>query len=145
MRLVSRRAHLAVAAVLDVALHARGTAVPGKAIAARLDLPARALEPLLQTLVHEGILAASRGPRGGYTLARERRRIRLADVLLAAEQDEPEELPASPVMEGIVAPALAEAAGDARVRLEAMTLEALCRKAEAAGLGRDTSGEDFTI
>ena len=145
MRLISRRSHLAIAAVLDVALHARGTAVPGKAIAARLDLAARALEPLLQTLVHEGVLAASRGPRGGYTLARERRRIRLADVLAAAERDEPEGLPVSPLMEAIVAPALAEVAADARVRLQAMTLEALCRQAEAAGLGRDTSGEDFAI
>ncbi|NJL07570.1 MAG: Rrf2 family transcriptional regulator, partial [Methylacidiphilales bacterium] len=43
MRLLSRRAHLAIAAVLDVALYARGAAVPGKAIAVRLDLTARAL------------------------------------------------------------------------------------------------------
>ncbi|BAR99071.1 RrF2 family transcriptional regulator [Blastochloris viridis] len=145
MRLLSRRSHLAVAAILDVALHARGAAVPGKAIAARLGLPARALEPLLQTLVRDGFLAGARGPRGGYTLARERRRIRLADVLAAAELDEPEQLPGSPLMARIVMPALAEAATDARARLEAMTLEELCRQAEAAGLGRDTSGEDFAI
>ena len=145
MRLLSRRAHLAVAAVLDVALHARGTAVPGKAVAARLGLPARALEPLLQALVREGFLAGTRGPHGGYTLARERRRIRLADILAAAERAEPDDLPPSALIEAIVTPVLAEAAAGARERLSATTLDDLCRQAEAAGLGRDRSGEDFTI
>ena len=55
-----------------------------KALAARHSLPARHLEPVLQALVRMGILKGIRGPRGGYELARERRRITADEILRAA-------------------------------------------------------------
>ena len=39
---------------------------------------------MLQALVRVGILKGIRGPRGGYELARERRRITADDILRAA-------------------------------------------------------------
>ena len=74
MNLLSRRSVLAIAAVVDVALHSRSAPVAAKALAARHKLPSRHLETLLQGLVHAKILKGVRGPRGGYELARERRR-----------------------------------------------------------------------
>src|SRR5580704_11630909 len=71
MNLLSRRSVLAVAAVVDVALHSRSAPVAAKALAARHKLPPRHLETLLQGLVHAKILKGVRGPRGGYKLARE--------------------------------------------------------------------------
>src|SRR5919106_4052444 len=84
MALLSRKGLLAIAAVTDVALHSRGRAVSAKALAARNNLPARHLEPVLQALVREGILKGIRGPRGGYELARERKRITADEILRAA-------------------------------------------------------------
>ena len=52
MNLLSRRSVLAVAAVVDVALHSRSEPVSAKALAARHQLPPRHLETLLQGLVH---------------------------------------------------------------------------------------------
>ena len=70
MNLLSRRSVLAIAAVVDVALHSRSAPVAAKALAARHKLPPRHLETLLQGLVHAKILKGVRGPRGGYELAR---------------------------------------------------------------------------
>ena len=82
MNLLSRRSVLAIAAVVDVALHSRSTPVGAKTLAARHKLPPRHLETLLQGLVHAKILKGVRGPRGGYELARERRRITVGEIVL---------------------------------------------------------------
>src|SRR6201996_4289714 len=84
MNLLSRRSLLAVAAVVDIALHSRSSPVAAKALAARHKLPPRHLETLLQGLVHAKILKGVRGPRGGYELARERRRITLGEIVRTA-------------------------------------------------------------
>ena len=84
MNLLSRRSVLAIAAVVDVALHSRSAPVAAKALAARHKLPSRHLETLLQGLVHAKILKGVRGPRGGYELARERRRITVGEIVHTA-------------------------------------------------------------
>jgi Iron-dependent Transcriptional regulator len=60
---------------LTVALNGRERVVSAAALAVRHGLPPRHLEPVLQTLVHHGVLPGVRGPHGGYTLARERQRL----------------------------------------------------------------------
>src|ERR1051326_8721851 len=87
MALLSRKGLLAIAAVIDVALHGKGRPVSAKALAARHALPARHLEPVLQALVRVGILKGIRGPRGGYELARERRRITAAEYRISEVAD----------------------------------------------------------
>src|ERR1700744_599439 len=84
MNLLSRRSLLAIAAGVDIALPWRSSPVAAKALAARHRLPPRHLETLLQGLVHAKILKGVRGPRGGYELARERRRITLAEIVRTA-------------------------------------------------------------
>jgi Rrf2 family iron-sulfur cluster assembly transcriptional regulator len=84
MNLLSRRSVLAIAAVVDVALHSRSAPVAAKALAARHKLPPRHLETLLQGLVHAKILKGVRGPRGGYELARERGRITVGEIVRTA-------------------------------------------------------------
>src|SRR5258708_16468128 len=80
MNLLPRRSMLAIAAVVDVALYARPMPVAAKSLAARHHLPPRHLETLLQGLVQANILKGVRGPRGGYELARERRKITAGEV-----------------------------------------------------------------
>src|SRR5450432_2551934 len=84
MQFLSRRSVLAIATVVDVALHARPLPVAAKALSARHRLPPRHLETLLQALVRANILKGVRGPRGGYELARERRRISAGDIVRTA-------------------------------------------------------------
>src|SRR5262245_7859718 len=84
MSFLPHKGLLAIAAVVDVALHGRERPVSARELAARHNLPARHLEPVLQALVHAGIFNGVRGPRGGYELARERKRISIADILRAA-------------------------------------------------------------
>jgi Rrf2 family iron-sulfur cluster assembly transcriptional regulator len=69
MPLLPRKGVLAITAVIDIALNARGRPVAAKALATRHRLPPRHLEPVLQALVRHGILKGIRGPRGGYELA----------------------------------------------------------------------------
>src|SRR5205085_843879 len=89
MALLSYKNDLTIVAVIDIALNARKRPVPAKALAARHRLPPRLLEPVLQALVRHGILRGTRGPRGGYELARDRRRITADDILRAARTVEP--------------------------------------------------------
>lgn len=150
MMLLSRRSLLAIAAVVDIALHARPLPVAAKQLAARHALPPRHLETLLQALVRAGILKGVRGPRGGYELARERRRITAGDIVRAAMQDGGEEalgpMPHSPLIDTIIAPEVEAAATAFLSTLDGITVEELCRRAadQAAGGGTGTNA-NFTI
>jgi Rrf2 family protein len=145
--LLSRRGHLALAAVVDIAIHARPFPIAAKALAVRLELPPRHLEGLLQSLVHANILKGVRGPRGGYELARERRRITAASVLRAlSSENGGDELPHCRLVRQLVAP-IVEAAGKAFLdELETFTIDDICRRAEDLKLGDEKNlRADFTI
>ena len=88
---LSRKTLLALEAVIDIAFNARPEPVQAKEITARQGVPQRYLEQVMQQLVRAGILKGVRGPRGGYRLARERRRISVGDVVRVAESIEDEE------------------------------------------------------
>jgi Rrf2 family transcriptional regulator, iron-sulfur cluster assembly transcription factor len=146
MARLSEKSLLAVAAVVDVALHARGQPVAAKALAERHGLPPRHLEPVLQALVHAGILKGVRGPRGGYELARERRRISVAEIVRIAEaanEETPQLVP--PIVGKVIAPAVAEAEASFETALSSVTIDRLCQNAERSGLTERALGPDFNI
>jgi Rrf2 family transcriptional regulator, iron-sulfur cluster assembly transcription factor len=149
MQLLSRRSMLGIAAVVDIAHHARPAPVAAKALAARHALPPRHLETLLQALVRHGILKGVRGPRGGYELARERRRITAGEIVRAAMSDAPldeEGGPASQLVDHVVGPAIAKASEAFLGELDQITVEDLCRDAEAKHVfGGAPAGIDFAI
>lgn len=133
MALLSRKGLLAIAAVIDVAIYGLGRPVSAKALAARHNLPARHLEPVLQELVRVGILKGIRGPRGGYELARERRRITADDILRAAgtiEEGEQAANVGSPLLEQVVMPAVGQAEKAFSTALSRINLDELVRRAE---------------
>jgi Rrf2 family transcriptional regulator, iron-sulfur cluster assembly transcription factor len=112
MGILPRKAILAVAAVIDIALHAKGRPVSARALAARHGLPPRHLEPVLQAFVREGILKGIRGPGGGYELARAARQITAEEILRAAGsvEDADEALHATSTLTvRVVIPAMAQA------------------------------------
>jgi Rrf2 family transcriptional regulator, iron-sulfur cluster assembly transcription factor len=131
MPLLSRKGILAIAAVLDVALNARGRPVSAKALAARHKLPPRHLEPVLQALVREGILRGVRGPHGGYELAREDRRITAEDILRAAEDSDEAPHSTSALANDVVKPALVEAMRAFSSALTRISVEDMAKRAAA--------------
>jgi Rrf2 family protein len=148
---LSRKAALALEAVVDIACNARPEPVQAKEITKRQGIPQRYLENVMQSLVHAGILKGVRGPRGGYRLAKERRRISAAEIVrivsLIEQAEEPQiTAPPSELSLRVVTPVLDELQADLMTRLEALTIEDLCRRAEKAGLAEPAEpASDFAI
>src|SRR3984957_7853447 len=90
MMMPSKKLFYAVEAVLYIAYNSGQGPITGRDIAERQGLPPRYLEQLMQKLVRGGVLRGVRGPHGGYLLARERRRITVADIceVLNSEKDD---------------------------------------------------------
>ena len=147
---LSRKTLLALEAVIDIAFNARPEPVQAKEITARQGVPQRYLEQVMQQLVRAGILKGVRGPRGGYRLARERRRISVGDVVRVAESiDDGEEGQARPRSDlglRIVAPLIQTLQDDVMARLDSISIEDLCQRARDNGVGSDgRESADFTI
>ena len=149
MALLPRKGIFAIAAVIDVALHARSGPVSARALAARHGLPPRHLEPVLQALVRDGILKGIRGPRGGYELARERHRVTVEEILRAAgtvDDDGKTPISSSPLLGQVVLPAIAEAEKAFSAALGRINIEDMARTAETlVKLGGGGSAFDFAI
>ena len=150
MLLLSRRSLLALSAVVDIALHARPLPVAAKNLSARHNLPPRHLETVLQALVRQGLLKGVRGPRGGYELARERRRITAGDVVRAAmtatAEDGLQPLPESRLVDAVVAPAIRVASDAFLAELDRVSIDDLCQAAERHGAIAGLSATaDFTV
>jgi Rrf2 family iron-sulfur cluster assembly transcriptional regulator len=135
MSLLSRKGLLAITAVVDVALYAQGRPVSSKALAARNTLPPRHLEPILQELVRAGILKGIRGPRGGYELGRERRRISAEDILRATQilDDTDNNSSDSQLLNGVVLPTVAQAERIFASALSRISVEDLVLRAGQQG------------
>ena len=150
---LSRKSLLALEAVIDIAYSARAEPVQAKEITARQGVPQRYLEQVMQQLVRAGILKGVRGPRGGYRLARERRRISIGDVVrIAMTIDEAEEDfdGGSELGRKVVVPLIASLQEEIMKKLDEMTIEDICRRARSLNLppGSAAAGEtdaDFTI
>lgn len=134
--LLQPRPALALAVVLDVALHAGRGTVSAADIAERLGLARRGLEPILQPLSRAGVLLSTRGPSGGYRLARPRRGITLGEVVRAvtSEAAPPAEGESSKLFTLVVQPFWSEMEAEALTRLDGVSLDVLARRAAGAGL-----------
>jgi len=133
------RALAAIAVMLDVAFHGGRTAtVSATEIAERAGTARRGMEPLLQALSRAGLLESVRGPRGGYRLGRPRRDISLADIISVSmdEEPDPNEVPPSKLQEVVLDPLWGELSAVLDVKLAAITLDDLMRRAASAGLRR---------
>jgi Rrf2 family iron-sulfur cluster assembly transcriptional regulator len=133
--LLSHKTLLAIAAVVDVALQ-EGRKISAKALANRQGAAPRSLEPLLRSLVHEGILKGTRGPHGGYELTRDRSAVTLSDILDALDVGEPKDQPKSETVTTIVLPVLSLTEQAFAKALSQITLDDLVRYAKAVEMER---------
>ena len=106
--ILSRADTLAVAAVVDIAIHGQHRPVKQRDIEQRHGLSRRYLEKMLQGLVGGQILTGERGKLGGYRLARAPHRITIEDILstLRATSDDVFNQARSLIIADIVIPAL---------------------------------------
>jgi Rrf2 family iron-sulfur cluster assembly transcriptional regulator len=149
MNLLARRGVLAIAAVVDVALHSGRGPVAAKHLTVRHKLPPRHLDLLLHGLAQANILTGVRGPRGGYKLARERQRITVGEILRTAASlstADPEDLGAhSVLLERVIEPAVSEAGKTFIANLDAITVDEMCVTAEKAHVLEDEKVGDLAI
>jgi Rrf2 family iron-sulfur cluster assembly transcriptional regulator len=150
MNLLARRRVLAIAAVVDVGLHSRSRPVAAKDLTARQGLPPRHLDRLLSGLAQADILRGVRGPRGGYQLAREPRRITVGEIVRTAvslSAADPYDLGANSVLlERVIDPAIRRAGETFLGNLDSITIQQMCETAEKSHVLDDekVSG-DFAI
>jgi len=148
---LSKKMLFAIEAVLDIAYHAGAEPVQSREITRRQGIPRRYLEQALQTLVREDILVGVRGPRGGYRLARERRRISIGDIVrvvrdMESASDLIEKTPGSELGHKVVRPVWQELYGELMKRLDRLTVDDLCNRANETGIKSDgRQNLDFTI
>lgn len=144
-----RRDMLAVEAVIDIAYNSRVRPVCTRWLAERHGIPRRYLEHALQHLARQGILKSVRGPRGGYVLARERRRITVGDVLRSLGEipgRKRRHAPHSLMGRVALASVWTDIAGTIETRLDRISMEHLCSSVQKAGIKPDGApAQDFTI
>ena len=128
----------ATEALVVIALEPSVRPVSGKQLSEVLGVPPRFLEQTMQQLVHAGLLRSVRGPRGGYTLARERRRIALRDISEAlCESKFPTQAEIGTQLgREVVLPAYRRVEHRLMEFLDGVTLAELCEAARAKQLNR---------
>ncbi len=148
---LSKKLLFAIEAVVDVAYNAGPGPVRSVDISRRQGIPRRYLEQVLQQLVHHGILTGQRGPRGGYRLARERRRITVGEIIrivrnLEGASDPANEADGSEIGVKVVRPLWADMQREIFERFDKLTIEDLCVRARAMDIPSEAAKvPDFSI
>ncbi len=147
----SKKLVYAVESVVDIAYNGGSEPVRSREIAKRQGVPHRYLEQVMQRLVHAGVLRGVRGPRGGYLLARERRRITLGQIARVVRElekmDEQESNGGeSDLSNQVLRPIWNEMREEMMTRLDEITIEDLCRQATGLDIARISETKlDYTI
>jgi Rrf2 family iron-sulfur cluster assembly transcriptional regulator len=147
---LSKKTLFAVEAVLDVAVYGSDLPVRSGDITRRQKIPKRYLEQVLQHLVRAGILAGKRGPRGGYRLGRERRRISLGEIIRVVQKLEMEGETldvsvGSPLAHEVVWPIWNELHEGLMRQLDTITVEDLCARARDKAKAATAQRADYAI
>lgn len=136
---ITKKMLYAIEAVLDIAYHAGAEPVQSREITRRQGIPQRYLEQALQHLVRDEILIGVRGPRGGYRLAKERRRITIGDIVRSVRRMETGEDPlltetGSDLGQKVVRPLWTSIQDDIMARLDDTSVDQLCQDANNVGI-----------
>jgi Rrf2 family protein len=82
---ISRKIDYGLRAMIYLASIARDAVVPFREIAHQMMVPEDFLAKILKTLVDHGLVRSTRGPHGGYALARPSSEVSFLDVIEAVE------------------------------------------------------------
>jgi len=84
---LTTKGRYAVTAMLDLALHITDTPVKLTEVAQRQNISLSYLEQLFARLRKANLVKSTRGPGGGYSLAREAADISIADIILSVDEN----------------------------------------------------------
>ena len=84
---MSTKGRYAVMALIDIGTYSKGEPVSLAEIAERQDISQEYLEQLFGKLRKARLVESSRGPGGGYKLARDPADIPVADIILAVDEE----------------------------------------------------------
>lgn len=134
-------------AVLYIACHTGTEPVRGRDISGYQGVAVRYLEPMLQKLVHAGILRGVRGPKGGYLLARERRKIPVSEIIDVVQMQPKDTKEATSALHrSIISPIWESAKTQVMQQFSGVTIQDLCQQAVAKNIRIGKSAkDDFTI
>jgi len=88
---ITTRGQLAVSAMTDLAMRQHTGPVALSTISARQGTSLSYLEQLFSALKRAGLVDSTRGPGGGYALARKPEQVSVADIVVAVENHKPGE------------------------------------------------------
>ena len=139
----------AIEAVLDIAIHAKEGPIQGHEITRRQGIPKRYLEKILQELVHKNILKGTRGPRGGYSLAKEKRNVSLVEiynVIVSIEKNNKNSNLQTKIRTKIIFPLILDISKKINLYLRSTTLEDLYGKVKNIEIDKNKKKKmDFLI
>ena len=136
---------------MDIAYHSSGQPVQSQEITRRQNIPRRYLEQALQKLVRAHVLTGVRGPRGGYNLARERRRISVGDIVRVVQDRETGTgldggNPGSELTAKVITPMWEDLHVTMMEKLNGISIDDLCTQANCAGVESEgRQNLDFSI
>jgi len=143
-------------AIFDIAYHSLGLPVHAKDVSERQKVPSKYLEQIFHKLKKAGIIKGTRGPRGGYVLAKDPGKITVGDILRAVQEktslvrciDSEAESFESCTMEGqcVTRPLWEEAGRKIMDLFDSVTISDLCEKAGKMNVKRDVRHSyDYSI
>ena len=83
---LSTKGRYSVMAMVDIAAHTEGKPIALADVAERQEISLSYLEQLFSKLRHGGLVKSVRGPGGGYLLAHAAEDTRIADIILAVDE-----------------------------------------------------------
>ena len=144
---IQKKVIYAIEAVIDIALNSGPGLVQNEDVAKRQGIPKRYLEQTLQILVRNKILVGSRGPKGGYSLAKERRKINILEIIKSVCQDDKKIMNYhSDISQKIIIPLIQNSTNECFGKFKSITVEQLCIIAKNKNIQKNISKKvDFVI
>lgn len=81
MEIIRRKTDYGIRALIHMAKKKAGTKFPAADIASSQGIPEEYLYKIFQKLIKGGLIKATRGPRGGFTLAKDPRKVSIGQVI----------------------------------------------------------------
>jgi Rrf2 family protein len=137
----------AIEAVLDISIHSSHMPASAKEITKRQGIPTRYLEKILQELVRHKILKGTRGPKGGYTLGKEKRNIFIIDIynaILTIEKNKKEEVDTQ-MRSKIINPFIKNITNEIINSFKLISIHDLYKKVDESKINNRKKKIDFTI
>lgn len=138
---LSREEQYGIMALVDLAYNLKGGPAQVRQIAKRQKIPQRFLEQIFAKLRQANVVIGKRGPRGGYSLAKDPADVRLEEVMKALRPRLQEDTRTdAPALAELIDTVWSEIEGSFHSTLRGVSLANLCERAKELGISdTDTS------